>query len=465
MKKVSKRFRRPKRITAAMSREIDRRVSLAVRALDDGRDALWSRSAETDRDRLPSDRIDVLEKCFEAWRVNPLAKRIVSLTTQYVVGGGVKVSSPHKGTNAFLEKFWKHDLNRMRIRIMEWCDELSRSGDLFISISTGEDGMSYVRAIPAAQMKEIETAANDLDQELAFVELPSDLKEEGRRWVAVGSPADYGRGAVMMHFAVNRPVGAKFGESDLVGELKWLTRFSNWLEDRARLNKFRQVFMYVVKGKFGSEAARKAREKQLASNPPAPGSVLVTDSELEEWDVLAPKLDSFEAQSDGLSIKKMIAVGVGLPLHFLAEPESSTRTTAESAGTPTYRSFEQRQIYFLWVLSTVLRVVVRRAAMVNKRVKADAEIAVVGGDISARDNAALALAFTSMANSALQLYAAGLIDETEVLRLVYRFGGEEMDIEDLKSRMTDARLWVKAEKPASSSGVKVDSQTGDVKNV
>jgi len=36
---------------------------------------------------------------------------------------------------------------------------------------------------------------------------------------------------VILHYAVNRPVGAKWGESDLGPLLKWLARYSSWLED------------------------------------------------------------------------------------------------------------------------------------------------------------------------------------------------------------------------------------------
>ncbi len=76
----------------------------------------------------------------------------------------------------------------------------------------------------------------------------------------------------------------------------------------------------------------------------------------ETWSVIQPNLASQEAGEDGLAIKRMIAAGAGLPLHFLAEPESATRTTAESAGGPTFRHFEQRQRHFLWMLSDLARI-------------------------------------------------------------------------------------------------------------
>ena len=175
---------------------------------------------------------------------------------------------------------------------------------------------------------------------------------------------------VALHYAINRPVAAAWGESDLAPLLRWLSRYSAWLEDRARLNRFRQIFMYVVRGLFGSKAERLARQNELNANPPNPGSILVTDAATESWGVLHPQLDSFEAGEDGLALKKMLAAGSGNPLHFLAEPESSTRTTAEAAGGPTFRHYEQRQNFFMWMVGDRgPGGVVRRRARVDPAVR------------------------------------------------------------------------------------------------
>ena len=120
----------------------------------------------------------------------------------------------------------------------------------------------------------------------------------------------------------------------------------------------------------------------------------------------------------------MIAAGVGLPLHFLAEPESSTRTTAEASGGPTLRRFEQRQRALRWILEDVLRAAVRRRARMDASLNPEPTFQVQAGDISARDNGALAEAGSKAAAVAQELFAQGLIDKAELLRLIYRFLGE-----------------------------------------
>jgi hypothetical protein len=390
----------------------------------------------SERDRLPPSRQEVLEQCLEAWRVNPLARRIVSLTSQYVIGGGLAISCPHRPTAAFLERFWNHPLNRMTTRTIEWCDELTRSGNLFVLVSTDAAGMSYARAVPAAQIAEIEAAENDIEQPLAFYPKAALGDPAPQPWTAFSHllPPQV---PAMLHYTINRPAGAQWGESDLAPLLRWLARYANWLEDRARLNRYRNAFLFVVKGQFTSEGERAARQHALNLQPPPPGSILVTDAG-ESWEVLSPRLESQDAVADGLALKKMIAAGVGIPLHFLAEPESATRTTAEAAGGATYRYFEQRQKYFTWLIGDLLRAVVWRAAQVAGRTRSspdpEAPITVSGCDISSRDNRELAEATAAILPALTALRERRLIDDAELLRLVYRFAGESADVEEMLAR-------------------------------
>ena len=390
----------------------------------------------SDRDRYPADRANILLQSLEAWRTNPLARRIVGLTSQFVVGGGITVASKKPTIDQAIKEFWHHPLNRMPVRLYEWCDELTRTGNLFILLSHDPTGKTYVRSIPAQDVLEIQHQPNDIEQPTAFVvrtrsgeqtfpsySLPSNSPFPSYSLPLREGPG-IGPGPGILHYTINRPTGAQWGESDLAPVLKWLARYSNWLEDRARLNHYRTAYLYVITARFNSEAERISRQRYLNATPPTPGSILVCD-ENEKWNVLEPKLDSSDAQSDGLSIKKMIAAGCGIPLHFLAEPESATRTTAEAAGTPTYRHFEQRQNYFVWLIQDML------TQILTPRNKGEENpIIVTGADISARDNLSLSMAAEHTINAVSALRDKGLIDDHEFLRLVYRFSGENADIEE-----------------------------------
>lgn len=416
--------------------EIRRQVNLAAAAMDDARDhqlkpVFTNLPFSSTRDRADSEREEVLRQSMEAWRSNPLARRIVGLTSQYVVGGGFGLDCRHEATRSLLHEFWQHPLNRMDSRIIEWCDELTRAGEIFLLVTTDSSGMSYVRAVPAIDINTITSAENDLEQEQHY------RLKDGREYPS-RQDADLMEGCpvFMLHYAINRPVGAIHGESDLAPILKWLARYAGWLEDRARLNRFRTTFLYSVTLKGSTDVERRKRQAELNLNPPSPGSILVKDDS-ETWETLAPRLESSDANTDGLAIKKMIAAGAGIPLHFLAEPESATRTTAESSGGPTFRHFEQRQEFVLWMLRDLLETVIQRAARCGRAVDTQAEIEVRGTDISTRDNSELAGAAAEIIEAFSGLHERGLIDDAELLRMAYRFAGEVADIPALLQRAVD----------------------------
>jgi hypothetical protein len=417
------------------------------------------RAGTSELEREPYDREKLLRDALQAWRVNPLARRLVGLTSQYVVGGGIACSCAHPATAAFLKEFWEHPLNRLPIRLYEWCDELTRSGNLFLLLSTDPAGMTYVRALPTLQVKEIHSRPNDLDQEISYEVCSGENLLETTCYPSLLAEPQAERG--MLHYAINRAVGSLWGESDLAPLLKWISRYASWLEDRARLNRFRTAFLYVVHGRFGSEAERRARQAALNAAPPTPGSILVTD-EGESWEVLNPELEADEAGADGLALKKMLSAGAGIPLHFLAEPEGTTRTTAEAAGGPTYRHYEQRQRFFLWMLGDLLKTVVARRARIDRHVQASAEVQLHGADISARDNLSLAMAANNLLPTLQELRNRCLIDDSEMLRLAYRFCGESADIAELLARGRQAVPTTASSHTASpSTSVKVDPDSGE----
>ena len=120
------------------------------------------------RDRHAYDRLQVMDDCLDAWRFNPLARRIIELTTQYVTGGGMQLNCADLRAREFLLGFWRHPLNHIDARLGELSDELARSGNLFLLLSTDAGGMSYLRAVPSADIERISSRPNDVEQELSY---------------------------------------------------------------------------------------------------------------------------------------------------------------------------------------------------------------------------------------------------------------------------------------------------------
>ncbi|NMC53936.1 MAG: hypothetical protein GYA48_09920 [Chloroflexi bacterium] len=203
-------------------------------------------------------------------------------------------------------------------------------------------------------------------------------------------------------------------------------------------------------------------------------------ADLGEWSAALGALGAAASRMAGLlrTQKILAGGGSGLPLHFLAEPESSNRSTAESAGGPKYRHFEQRQEFFTWLVGDLARLVIRWRALAgggtgSSGVDVDTQIQVTGADLSARDNAALGVAFSTVVSALGELRDRGMIDDVEYLRLAYRFAGEVADVEALLERGHKAGK-VKDLNPGDDKGSgaapvagsgKVNTETGDTKKL
>ena len=387
-----------------------------------------STAADLFRDRLNYDRLTVLAETLRAWRTNPLARWLVQLTQVFVLGSGIEWECADKAADAFLRSFWDHPLNLLPSHLPAWLDEQTRSGDLFLLFSVDDAGMSYVRAVPSEMIKEIQTRSNDYQQETAFI--PGDLHQTP--WMAY-DPQDKDQRSFMLHFPINQPVGCQFGESDLSPLLPWIGRLSTLVSDRVILHHVRSQISFVLQGRFTDSAAKIKRQREIELHPPKQGSILVTD-ESEIWSVLESRLGSQDASNDILAVKKLIAVGMGVPLHYLAEPESSTRTTAEAAGTPAFKRFNDRQRQFKQLIHTILQVALVVRSRTDKSIKPEVKITINAGDITERDNNLLALAAARIQPALADLYDRDLIAEPEYLRLFYRMMGEILDESKVPTR-------------------------------
>lgn len=409
------------RINAFVSPQRSKQAAaLAVIETDSNFYTGTSTAADLFRDRLDYDRLTILAESLRAWRTNPIARWLVQLTQVFVLGTGMEFECQHRKTFKFLTEFWEHPLNEIGIQLPKWLDEQTRSGDLFLLFSVDSAGMSYVRAVPSERIKEIQTKENDYQQETYFIQ--DDLNATPWAAYAPNSQQD----TFMLHFPINQPVGCQFGESDLSPLLPWIGRLSTIVSDRVTLNHVRSMISFVMQGKFTDPATKKNRQREIELHPPKQGSVLVTD-ESEVWSVLSAKLDASDASNDILAVKKMIAVGVGVPLHYLAEPESSTRTTAEAAGTPTFKRFDDRQRQFKRTVLTILETALAVRRRVDKSLPAQPDIDINAGDITERDNSLLSLAASRIEPALADLYDRDLIKEPEFIRIFYRMIGELLD--------------------------------------
>jgi len=332
-----------------LARDVDARVQAALKAVDD---RYWRNVTDGQPQACPWHEVrTTLEKVATLARTNPLAARLVAMTTDFVIGAGARLEGP-----PWAHAFWEDPLNRIAGRVYRWCDELSRSGELFLVLSRNPvSRMSYVREVPALLIDHIETDPDDLERELRYHQLTAD--PEGRWWAGVAGDDDADQ--VMLHYAINRGAGDVRGLSDLAQIAVWLDRYTMWLEDRVRINRYKGAYLWHVKVEGALPGQLEARRAQY-SRIPSPGSIIVTDGN-ETWHAVQPHIGADDVQADGKALRLMIAAGAGVPLHYLAEGESANRSTAREMGIATLRHFAHRQLVFRQIVEDVVRQAARRA--------------------------------------------------------------------------------------------------------
>src|SRR3972149_2695852 len=57
------------------------------------------------------------EDSLEAWRKNPIARRIVGIISDYVLGDGITIESKNTRLQRFIEAFWSHPENNIELRL------------------------------------------------------------------------------------------------------------------------------------------------------------------------------------------------------------------------------------------------------------------------------------------------------------------------------------------------------------
>jgi hypothetical protein len=403
----------------------------------------WDGVTTQGHDRSAADIQELYDDTLKTWRKNPLAFRIVQTITDYVVGDQLVISSENQDLQRFLETFWHHKENVMENRLESMCEELSRAGDLFVLLFRNDaDGMSYLRFITKDQVAQIKTAANDWEKELAIIEKPRSPGEKQKTWYTPESGMSRKSRAVILHYAVNRPLGALLGEGDLNVILPWLQRYSNMLEDRLRLNWAMRAFLWIL-----TVPTNKIQEKQEKYRmPPEAGSVIIKD-EGEQWDALTPNLHGADASHDMRALRQMIDAGSGQPPHWRGEGENVNLATATAMQAPVERHLLRRQKYFAWMIQDIIFQAYQRAVDIDMAKALESHdysqlFTVDMQDISRRDNVNLAKSARDL-TLALKDVAGLLPGESDqfnrlLLRLTYKFLGEPQDEDTIDAIMSES---------------------------
>jgi predicted transcriptional regulator len=244
----------------------------------------------------------------------------------------------------------------------------------------------------------------------------------------------------MLHFAVNRPIGATRGESDLLPVLPWAKRYSEWLKDRVRLNRIRtrQAIMHL---KIADPAMVEKKRQQLRTDNPIESGIYVSGPD-EEMIVSSLAIQAGDAQDDGRALRLAIAGGGNVGLHYLGEGETVNYATAREMGEPTSRFYADRQQELINALTDLVAAAYNRWAATNGRphqAVEDLQLQTSATEVARADNESLAKAARDVVEALAQMKAQGWIDDATAASLAFKFAGEplgQQEIEDILANVT-----------------------------
>jgi len=138
-----------------------------------------------------------------------------------------------------------------------------------------------------------------------------------------------------------------------------------------------------------------------------------------------PQIGAADVRDDGRALRLMIAVGSGVPEHYLGEGGNANRATAAEMGLPAIKRMQRRQEYLRQVLETICARVVDEAVRV--------------GRIGPRVNRGLRVQFEELSQSGIERESTaakslaealalaedrGWADKEQSRRLWWRFAGD-----------------------------------------
>jgi hypothetical protein len=417
-------------------------AAISVR-VDDSRG--WDQLQPGPADRPWSERSDDLDDALEAWRKSFLIRRIVTLVRSYVVGNGITVSSEDPAVDAFVGAFWDHRQNRLPRRLGPICDELTRAGEIFPVLFTNRvDGLSYLRLVPASRIRQIETDPEDYEIELRYGEIRTS-EVDPKWWVGPGHRRAFRRGRgrggplqpLMLHYSVNKPIGATRGEGDLTPILPWALRYSEWLKDRVRLNRQR-TRQGVLDVEIADDALVEQKRQQLQTdNPIAHGIYVHGPGETVTMHQLNIRAD--EAAEDGKLLRLANATGANIALHYLGEGEAVNYSTAKEMGEPSARFFAERQEELCAMLLDLVTVAYRRAEALERVPPVeDLQLSANTPEVARADNLSLAQAASNIVTALGEMRVNGWVDDATAARLAFKFAGEALSEEEITTILANA---------------------------
>ena len=191
------------------------------------------------------------------------------------------------------------------------------------------------------------------------------------------------------------------------------------------ISKVSSSFLYkqILKNRYAAAAAATG-ESNTSNTPPKPGSVRV-HNDSEEWQALAPALQSVDSDTLARLFRNHILGAATIPEHWFGGGGDVNRATAGEMGDPTFKVFSMRQRTWRYILEAVGTYVIRQR--LAKHYGSDQRgasnpddyaITAVFPELTTRDTTSYAAALQQVVTSVGLAIDRGLMSEETALAMI-----------------------------------------------
>lgn len=338
---------------------------------DDQFRRLTGRTKTVVRDLAPLTQDKVLEIAWYLWESNGLARRLIELETDLIVGEGITIETDDERIADAIAQTWQHPSNRVAERLRPFYHFLSLTGELILPCAvnpiTGRPVFGFID--PSQVQRVIPLDGNVLIPD--FIELkpePGQAQGQQLKVIRVNPQTDLLEGE-LFYFNINMLPNSQRGRSDLIPLADWLDAYDQYLFSEVERLQLLSAFVWDYKINNATPDVITAKKNAFPNNP-KPGTVFVHNDQ-ESLEAISPDLKGEDRTEVLRQLRIHIAGSKGFPTSYLGDTDSN-RATIEGQNDVLMKTPAARQKEFAAMLGFMVRFTIEQTTGKNRALFRDA---------------------------------------------------------------------------------------------
>lgn len=293
------------------------------------------------------------------YRHNGMAKRMLGIIVDFVIGDGMTVKAIHENEDkraeiqAIIDAFWSDPINDMDRFNPQRLVDYNIWGEMVVPVMVNE----YDHSIrlgwvdPTNIMKIIDDPITGRPAQIELSDAAA--REVGRKTLEVirFSHAENKMVGDTFYHTMNTTMGGQRGVSEFYPAADWFDILDQTMKVGADRAKMMMHFIWDVElqGKDDAGVALWLKDQK----PPRPNSIKAHNEKVK-WEAKAPQLGSYEVSRHLKDLKSFIAGIFGYPDHWFGAGDEANLATATVMAEPTKKALRRKTLQYSFFIKDVI---------------------------------------------------------------------------------------------------------------